>query len=114
MADWNTLKPLKTHSQILTFVIICLLGFSFFTPKHFLRNFSTNNINYVKVKANKGASIRDVPSITGNLLDVAPKNAKLKIIDKNIQQDVIENKSGTWSKVDYNGQIGFVWGNLIE
>ncbi len=61
-----------------------------------------------------GRSIRDQPNKNGNLLITAPYQAKLTVLETDVEHDYINGKSGYWYKVEYQGTTGFSFGNYIE
>lgn len=119
MADWNSLKPLRVHATFMTIVVLALAALLIFTPRHAFRTLSgdyssENSQTKPFVKASSGLSIRSEPSIYGTLLTTAPYGSSLTILNENAASDIINGRSGSWYKVEYNGITGFAWGNYIE
>ncbi|GEM_PF-2984329 len=119
MADWSSLKPLKTHSTILWLIALVLVAILIFTPRHAFRignsnSFMQTNEGTSTVNAVNGLSIRDQPNKNGNLLITAPYQAKLSVIETDVAHDYISGKSGYWYKVEYQGTTGFAFGNYIN
>ncbi|MGG5208512.1 hypothetical protein ACQWU4_06155 [Chryseobacterium sp. MIQD13] len=116
MADWGSLKSLKTHSRILSWVILGLILVLFLAPKHFWENNLQKNTisSSAKVTAKRGASIRDIPSKNGNVLIVAPVNSEVEIIQRKVKKDTVDNKQGSWIKIQYQGKTGYVWEYLLD
>lgn len=119
MADWSSLRPLKTHSTVMTIVVIGLAAILILTPRHAFNAqaevFSTESNNRTSVvNAVNGLSIRNEPRISGTLLTTAPYQATLKIVDENAASDVVGGKIGRWYKVEYEGITGYAWGNYIN
>lgn len=119
MADWSSLKPLKTHSTIMGIVVIVLAAILILTPRHafnaqaeILSSESSNSTS--TVNAVSGLSIRNEPKVGGTLLTTAPYQAALTIIDENAASDIVGGKSGKWYKVEYQGITGYAWGNYID
>ncbi|POY36968.1 hypothetical protein C3K47_07855 [Solitalea longa] len=117
MADWSSLKPLKNHSTVLKLIAVILVSILIFLPRHAFNLSSNLLINdkkaTSKVIAISGLSIRDKPSKRGILLTTVPYQEKLAIIDTSVSQDYVNGKNGYWYKVEYQGIIGFAWGNYI-
>jgi len=120
MADWDSLKPLKNHIAVLVIVAIILAAILLLTPPHAFRASGSNN-SYIQdnrvtstVTAVGGLSIRNQPNKNGSMLTTAPYQAKLTIIDANVAQDYIDGKNGYWYKVEYQGTVGYAWGNYIN
>jgi hypothetical protein len=116
MAHSDNLKSLRTHSNILSLVIIGLILFLLMAPENFFGGNSVEDSNSVlaKIIAKKGASIRDKPSKNGKILIIAPANSEVKIIQRKVQNDIVDNKQGSWVKVRYLGKTGYVWEYLID
>jgi hypothetical protein len=118
MADWSSLRPLKNHSRIMTFIVIVLAGILVFTPRHIFRNqtegIGIDNDLSPRVKATGGLSIREAPSVNGTILTTAPSHAAIIIIDENAASDNIGGKDGNWYKVEFQGVTGYAWGNYID
>ncbi len=118
MADWSTLKPLRVHLVFMTIVVLVLASVLFFTPRGVFKSQNKNLDKEIydknlSVKALNGLSIRNKPSIKGLLVATAPLHAKLSILDDNAALDNIGGIHGKWYKVEYNGIIGYAWGNYI-
>lgn len=116
MANWKSLHKLRLHSSILTMVIIGLIAFLVLSSNHFSGIHQTTSapIEYVKVIARKGANIRSIPSTSGSTNAVAPRKTRLKVLEKNTKNDIVNGLNGSWHKVQYKGIVGYVWGNLVE
>lgn len=119
MANWSSLKPLKTQSTILTIVALVLVAILIFTPRHAFRIgqsnlFTTDSESRSIVNSTSGLSIRNEPKKNSKLLITAPYQAKLNIIETDVAQDFINGKSGYWYKVEYRGITGFAFGNYID
>jgi len=116
MAHSDNLKSLRTHSNILSLVIVGLILFLLMAPGNFFGGNSVEDSDSVSAKiiAKKGASIRDKPSRNGKILIIAPANSKVEIIQRKIQNDIIDNKQGSWVKVRYQGKTGYIWEYLIN
>lgn len=116
MAYSDSLKPLKTHLNILNLVIIGLILFLFIARGNLLgyNSVKGNNSVSAKIIAKKGASIRDMPSRKGKVVVIAPVNSEIKIIQRKVQSDIIDHKPGSWVKVEYLGKTGYIWEHLID
>ena len=106
MADWNSLKPLRFHRKVLTIVIIILLAFLIFAPKHILSNNNNFNNSEPKVTAKSGLKIRNNPSLNSEIIATVKFEENIKIIDKEIKNDVVDGENGKWYRVEYENQIG--------
>lgn len=116
MVDWASLKKLKLHSNILTLIILGLIAFLAFTPRHFLRGtlVKYKPIEMLAIKSKKGVHIRSIPSVQGTSTILAPYNAKLKVINIEASPDTVNGTIGYWHKVEYYGTVGYVWGHLVQ
>ena len=117
MVNWSSLRPLKVHLTFMTIVILVLVSILVLTPRHAFRKevaVSPNKKAASSVNAINGLLIRNAPNISGIVLRTAPYRSLLTIIDGDAASDVINGKAGHWFKVEYDGIIGFAWGNHIS
>lgn len=61
--------------------------------------------------AKSGLSIREQPSKNGKFIITAPYQAKLRVLETDVEYDYTDGKTGYWYKVEYRGKIGFAFGN---
>ncbi|WP_260442100.1 SH3 domain-containing protein [Elizabethkingia anophelis] len=55
-------------------------------------------------------NIRDLPGLTGNIVDALPQGTSVKIIQETNIINKIQERSAQWYKIQYNGKEGYVWG----
>lgn len=55
-------------------------------------------------------NIRDLPGLTGNVVDALPQGTSVKIIQETNIINKIQERSAQWYKIQYNGKEGYVWG----
>ena len=67
-----------------------------------------------KVLAESGCSIREFPTVNSEKIGYATQGDLLKIIEKTKVSEAIENKSGYWYKVSYEGKTGYCFGGFLE
>lgn len=116
MADWESLKSLRTHLKILNGVITGLILVLFIIIFRICSNNPAKDNRYVpsKITAKSGASIRDNPSRNGKVLIIAPLHSEIEIIQRKVRNDTIGNRKGSWVKVRYQKKTGYVWEYLID
>lgn len=116
MADWESLKPLRTHLKILNWVITGLILVLLLVAVRFLgSNPVKDNLSVsAKIIAKSGASIRDIPSKNGKVVIIAPLHSKVEIIQRKVQNDTIDHRKGSWVKIRYQKKTGYVWEYLID
>lgn len=116
MANWNSLKPLRLHRRILTIIIIGMLAFIIFIPKHILSK-NSNSLNFNNtafVTAKSGLKIRTEPNINSEIITTAKYNEGINIIENNAKTDFVNGENGKWHKVDYKNQEGYAWSKFIS
>jgi hypothetical protein len=116
MADRESLKSLRNHLKILNWVITGLILVLFTAAFRFLDSNPLKDKLSVpaKIIAKSGASIRDTPSKNGKVLIIAPLHSEIMVIQRKVQNDMIDNKKGSWVKVRYQKKTGYVWEYLID
>ncbi|MCT2409455.1 SH3 domain-containing protein [Chryseobacterium antibioticum] len=116
MADWESLKSLRTHLKILNWVITGLILVLLIVAFRFFDSNPVKDSLFVSAKiiAKSGASIRDMPSKNGKVLIIAPLHSKIEIIQRKVQNDRIDHRKGSWVKVRYQKKTGYVWEYLID
>ncbi|OPC14680.1 peptide-binding protein [Elizabethkingia miricola] len=55
-------------------------------------------------------NIRDLPGLTGNIVDALPQGTSVKIIQETNIINKIQERSAQWYRIQYNGKEGYVWG----
>jgi uncharacterized protein YgiM (DUF1202 family) len=114
MVDWNSLKPLKLHRKILTFVIVFLLLFLIFAPKNIYIISSNFKNDEPKVTAKSGLKIRTNPSLNSEIITTVKFGENIKVIDNEIKKDIVNGENGNWCKVEYRNQTGYAWNKFIS
>ncbi|EKT4520775.1 SH3 domain-containing protein [Flavobacterium psychrophilum] len=114
MPDFNNLKPLRFHRKVLSIVIIILLAFLIFAPKHFLSGENNFNNDNSKVIAKSGLKIRNNPSLNSEIIATIEFGENIKIIDKEVKNDIVNGENGKWYKIEYKNQIGYAWSKFIS
>lgn len=118
MVDWDSLKSLRTHRNIMTFVVIGLLGIMIynFVKKGSNKSRSSNQSSVVGtiVNSKSGLNIREEANKNSKTLVSVPYKESIIILDKNGSKDYINGQYGVWYKVEYQGTIGYAWSILIS
>lgn len=80
------------------------------------QNYSSSNIPYGKAKVitESGCSLRQYPTVNSEKIGFAPQGELLKVILKTKVFETIENKSGYWYKVSYEGKISYCFGGFLK
>lgn len=110
MANWSEIKPLRIHSNFLTFLLAGLISLLLLLPSKSKLIASKQSLKTevtVTVNAYSGVKLREESSLVSNVLATVPYNAVLRLIDST------NLPSGKWLKVEYNGITGFVWRKYI-
>lgn len=119
-SNYNNISSRSIQNKFSTsrvlFIVLLFLISAYGLKKTFNDNDKSKleNLAISKVTAISGLSIRDKPNKNSTELILAPYKAKLKIIQENVLTDYINNKNGFWHKVEYQGLIGFSWGNYLD
>ena len=118
MADWESLKRLRLHKNIMTFVVICLLlGLIYNITHHrYGKQTTSSGLSQTEyfVTAKSGLNIHESGNKNSNTLISVPYKGKVTLLEKDSVTDIINGKSGFWYKVEYKGTIGYAWGLLLE
>lgn len=114
MPDFNNLKPLRFHRKILSIVIFLLLVFLIFSPKHFFNNGNNFANEAPKVIAKSGLKIRSNPSLDSEIIATIKFGEDIKIIDKEIKNDIVNGVNGKWYRIKYKNQVGYAWSKFIS
>lgn len=61
-----------------------------------------------------GLKMRDKPDVSGNSIALIPDKTELEIIEFASETVTIAGKEGTWVKVKWNGQTGWVFGGFLN
>jgi uncharacterized protein YraI len=112
MVNWESLKPLRTHRTIMTFVIIALVVI-FFLPNH-ISNLNWKNNTQSKVIAKSGLKIRTAPNLNSDVLITLPFNETIEVVNGNEKLDIVHGENGIWCKVQYNNLEGYAWSKFIS
>ncbi len=64
---------------------------------------SRNNVN-----------IRSNASIDSSVVKVLPLHTRVKLIQKDYKREKLNGKVGSWHKIEFNGEIAYVWDNLLS
>ncbi len=59
-------------------------------------------------------NLRAEPSLSGALILKIPNESLVSIIEYDTKEQYLDGTRGTWSKVNYQGSIGWVWGNYLK
>lgn len=125
MANWEELEGLKAHRTVIFIVVIVLLFVFIFG---IINKFESHksNIQYVdktsvkelpdlpRVKSKQGLNIRAQTDVNSEVLISVPYYEHIDIITVNYKSDVINDESGYWYEVEYNGTKGYAWNKYIQ
>ena len=75
---------------------------------------SDNAGTWYKVKAKPNLVVRTEPDITGDKLGLMPQGAKVKVLATGLKKDSINGWDGSWVKIQYQDQEGYVFDAFIE
>lgn len=75
---------------------------------------SDNTETWYKVKAKPNLVVRTEPDITGDKLGLMPQGAKVKVLATGLKKDSINGWDGSWVKIQYQDQEGYVFDAFIE
>ncbi len=77
-----------------------------------LRDIFGQSVAQVNVDNNL-LNMRSQPNLQGNIIFRIPNQAMVTIIEYDTDQVYIDGSKGRWCKVNYAGNIGWVWGNYL-
>jgi hypothetical protein len=66
------------------------------------------------VSADAGLRMRDAPHLDGNQLCIIPFNTEVKLLEESGEEITISGAAGKWSKVEWNGKQGWVFGGFLS
>jgi uncharacterized protein YecT (DUF1311 family) len=69
---------------------------------------------WYKVKAKPNLVVRKQADITSDKLGLIPQGAKVKVLETNLKKDSINGWDGSWVKIQYQDQEGYVFDAFIE
>lgn len=115
---WNAVKVWRRIKWTVILIDVILLIVLFKDPiiqKLNLNSFSGQSNNEVigKVIAEKGLRLRTEPNDDSKVVTTIPSNSTVTIMDKNGPKQTIEGQSANWIKVEFNEDIGWVWGGFV-
>ena len=58
--------------------------------------------------------VRSIPDVTGEKIGTVPDGGKVKVLEKNIKPDSIDGRSGSWVKIEWRGDIGYVFSAYLD
>ena len=76
-------------------------------------NAKVNQKGTVKTKQGSNLRLRTQPSDKATIINQIPNGAMVKIIEVDDKVVVVNGEKGSWLKVEYEGMVGWAWGNLI-
>lgn len=59
-------------------------------------------------------NVRSAPSINSNVIFKIPDSTIVEILLFDSETFVVAGKSGSWCKIQYGGEKGWVWGNYLQ
>lgn len=65
------------------------------------------------VIADVGLRMRDAPELGANKLGVIPFNQPVTLLEESGEEQTIAGATGRWSKVDWKGKVGWVFGGFL-
>jgi len=74
--------------------------------------YAGDNVRYIN--AHNGLMLRENPDINSKIILTIRHNEKVEFIEEKNEIIKIENKSGKWTKVKYNNNIGWIFGGFLE
>ncbi len=74
---------------------------------------STTTKGYVKTKQGSNLRLRSEPSDKSTILTQIPNSSQVKILREDNKEVIVNGEKGKWLKIEYEGIIGWAWGNFI-
>jgi len=74
----------------------------------------TNKTALAVVISNAGLHLRKDPNSNSALITTIPKGDTVKIIASNGPAETLRGKEGSWNRISFKEQEGWVWGGYIE
>jgi hypothetical protein len=84
-------------------LLICLFAF---------QPIQETKIKYVSAKS--GLRMRDSPQLSGKKLSTIPYNAPVSVLEKLDGMVYLADTFGEWTKVNYKGEVGWVFGGYLS
>lgn len=58
--------------------------------------------------------VRSIPDVTGEKIGTVPEGGKVKVLEKDVKADSISGRSGSWVKVEWQGEFGYVFSAYLD
>jgi hypothetical protein len=72
-----------------------------------------SNSSLAQINASGGLRLRNNPKLKSKSLGIIPNGSQIKILKKKGPLITIAKRKGKWLKIDWNGQIGWVFGGFV-
>ena len=69
---------------------------------------------YAQAVTESGCTIRSQPTVRSEQTDFVPRWEMMQVLSKTSVYQKIEDKSGYWYKISYNGKVGYCFGGFMK
>ena len=74
---------------------------------------TTNSIGYVQTEKGSDLRLRTLPKIDSEITATIPNKTAIIILGYEESYSVVNGENGKWCQINYDGKVGWVWGNFI-
>ena len=71
------------------------------------------NISYIDVK-NDALNMRRSANLASEVIMKIPHRSAVKVVERSERLQVLDGSTGYWIKIEYDGNVGWVWGNYLS
>ena len=94
--------------MVMSRIFICILLFCpFFSVTQVINEMEVGGDLYVL--AVSGLNLRESPDLNGKVVAKVPFGQKVKFLEDTGQELTVGNLSGHWTKVQYQGKVGYLF-----
>ncbi len=74
---------------------------------------TTNSIGYVQTEKGSDLRLHTLPKIDSEIIAKIPDKTAIIILGYEESYSVVNGENGKWCQINYDGKVGWVWGNFI-
>ena len=74
---------------------------------------TTNSIGYVQTEKGSDLRLRTLPKIDSEIIATIPNKTAIIILGYEESYSVVNGENGKWCQINYDGKVGWVWGNYV-
>lgn len=113
--DFGNPKPGEFGEDTLTYADLtsCCQAYAFYPKQQLKLNIENGETGKVKTKEGSNLNLRSNPSDKATKIGLIPNGSKVSILQYDDKVSIVNGESGKWYKVQFNGNVGWVWGNFI-